>query len=181
MSSNNFSDDKYQQTSESPSQLKMRRAEREITDHGEIIAILNECKVCRLGIQDEVGFYIVPVNFGFTYSPKGELTLFFHSALAGRKTRALEQQRSIAFEMDCEHQLVTAPTPCQYSYAYKSIIGNGRVCKLTEPREKMHAMQHLMKHLAGEGHALEPFMMNGINVYQITASHFSAKHRPQPS
>lgn len=43
----------------------MRRKDREVTEMEEIQQIFDECKVCRIGIMDENGPYIVPVNYGY--------------------------------------------------------------------------------------------------------------------
>jgi len=45
----------------------MRRKDREIAEKSELIKVINECKVCRIAMQDEAGPYIVPMNFGYTY------------------------------------------------------------------------------------------------------------------
>ena len=57
----------------------MRRKEREVTDIKEIREVLDSCKVCRLGIADEGGAYIVPLNYGYRLED-GVLTLYFHGA-----------------------------------------------------------------------------------------------------
>jgi len=44
--------------------MRMRRKDREVTEMEEIQQIFDECKVCRIGIMDENGPYIVPVNYG---------------------------------------------------------------------------------------------------------------------
>jgi nitroimidazol reductase NimA-like FMN-containing flavoprotein (pyridoxamine 5'-phosphate oxidase superfamily) len=45
----------------------MRRKDREITNVNDKIAIISECKVCRLGLSENNYPYIVPVNYGYTY------------------------------------------------------------------------------------------------------------------
>ena len=45
--------------------MRMRRKDREVTEMEEIQQIFDECKVCRIGIMDENGPYIVPVNYGY--------------------------------------------------------------------------------------------------------------------
>ena len=42
----------------------MRRADREITDFDELIAVMRGCDVCRLALHDEPYPYILPLNFG---------------------------------------------------------------------------------------------------------------------
>lgn len=70
----------------------MRRKDREVTCEADKLAILDECKVCRVALQDEQGLYIVPMNFGYQYE-SDRLTLYFHSAKSGRKITALQKKR----------------------------------------------------------------------------------------
>ena len=42
----------------------MRLSKREITDMAVIREILEECDVVRLGLKDDEGMFIVPVNYG---------------------------------------------------------------------------------------------------------------------
>ncbi len=41
----------------------MRRKEREVTDYNKMIEILKSCDCCRIGLVDDKGAYIVPMNF----------------------------------------------------------------------------------------------------------------------
>ena len=40
----------------------MRRKEREVTDYNKMIEILKSCDCCRIGLVDDKGAYIVPMN-----------------------------------------------------------------------------------------------------------------------
>ena len=77
----------------------MRRKEREVWDINELLSIVQECRICHLGMQDEKGVYIVPLNYGFEYLNE-TLTLYFHSANVGRKIDALKKNNSVCIEMD---------------------------------------------------------------------------------
>lgn len=44
---------------------KIRRKDRAITDYHRMLEIMNQCDICRLGLQDDESVYIVPLNFGF--------------------------------------------------------------------------------------------------------------------
>ena len=103
----------------------MRRAEREIADFEQQLELLARCKVCRLGLRDEEGPYILPLNFGFARQNDG-LVLYFHSAKAGRKLRAIAADPLVAFELDTDHQLREAKEPCGFGYAYACLTGTGR-------------------------------------------------------
>ena len=53
----------------------MRRKDREVTDKKEIQRILETCKVCRIGLPEEDGVYIVPMNHGYCFE-EGKLVLY---------------------------------------------------------------------------------------------------------
>ena len=77
----------------------MRRKEREVTDAGEIREILDECKVCRLGLSDEDGIYMVPMNYGYR-EQDGKLILYFHGAKEGKKVEMIRKDPRAGFEME---------------------------------------------------------------------------------
>ncbi len=157
--------------------MKMRRKDREVTDIVELLEIINQCKVCRIGMQDEEGLYIVPMNFGYTYED-GTLKLYFHSAKEGRKISALTASSNVCFEMDCQHELITADTACEYGYHFKSIIGNGKAEFIEDMEEKKAALSILMKHQTGEDFSFNEKMADIVKVFKITADSFSGKdHR----
>jgi len=41
---------------------KIRRKDRAITDYYRMLEIMNQCDICRLGLQDDESVYIVPLN-----------------------------------------------------------------------------------------------------------------------
>ena len=63
----------------------MIRADREITDREQQLAILRDCDVCRIALNDPAAGvpYIVPLNFGVDVEDD-EVYLYFHSARRGR-------------------------------------------------------------------------------------------------
>jgi nitroimidazol reductase NimA-like FMN-containing flavoprotein (pyridoxamine 5'-phosphate oxidase superfamily) len=75
--------------------LKLRRADKEITDRDEIESIIRKSLVCRLGLTDNARLYIVPLCFGYT-----DNRLYFHSATEGRKIEILKRNNEVCFEFD---------------------------------------------------------------------------------
>lgn len=157
----------------------LRRGDRAVTDEEGLRYILATCTVCRIAAQDEEGLYIVPVNYGYRYE-NGGLTLFFHSAKEGRKVRAFAQNPEVAFEMDCEYQLVPGKTACKYGAAYKSIIGNGTVRRIDDVDARKEALMALMRHQTGEEFTFTDRMTETVAVYALTAQRFSGKQRLYP-
>ena len=101
----------------------MRRKEREVTDYNKMIEILKSCDCCRIGLVDDKGAHIVPMNFGYEDN-NGKLTLYFHGATEGKKIDLINNQPEISFETDTKHELVTSDTACGHSYLYQSIMGS---------------------------------------------------------
>lgn len=60
----------------------MRRKDREITDIGEILQIVDRAKILHLGLFDGEYPYIVPLHFGYAYENE-MLTFFMHGARKG--------------------------------------------------------------------------------------------------
>mgnify|MGYP000339842823 CR=1 FL=1 len=107
----------------------MRRKDREVTDKKEIQRILETCKVCRIGLPEEDGVYIVPMNHGYCFE-EGKLVLYFHGSREGKKMEMVRTNPAVGIEMDCDHELVEGRLACQHSYHYASIFpvlwGRGR-------------------------------------------------------
>ena len=83
----------------------MRRSDREIKDRAELLDVISRCDVCRLALNDEEGYpYILPLNFG-EKDVDGQLTLYFHGAMEGKKYELMEKDPRASFEMDCSHEL----------------------------------------------------------------------------
>ncbi|MDO4297383.1 MAG: pyridoxamine 5'-phosphate oxidase family protein [Lachnospiraceae bacterium] len=122
----------------------MRRKDREVSEIGEQLAIIDRCSVCRLALQDEEGLYLLPLNFGYEYK-EGKLVLYFHSARQGRKITAIGAGCQVAFEMDGAHQLITGNTACEYGFAFECVMGNGTASIVDDIAEKKHGLELLMQ------------------------------------
>ncbi len=122
----------------------MRRKEREITDYHKMTGIVKACDCCRIGLVDDAGAYIVPLNFGCE-DQGGELILYFHGAREGKKIELIGQQPVVSFEMDTGHEIMTGKTACSYSYLFQSVMGRGRIELLQDYEEKCHGLELVMR------------------------------------
>ncbi len=154
----------------------MRRKDREICDNQQLFQIIDNCKICRVAMQDQDGIYIVPLNFGYVYR-KERLTLYFHSAKEGRKLNAIMKESRVGFEMDCEHRLIEAENACSYGYAYQSIIGNGNAEIVDDCEERKRALAILMKHQTGKDFSFDDKMIANVAVFKINVTSFTGKVR----
>ena len=158
----------------------MRRHDRELALPEQCIDVISRCKVCRLGLIDDEGMYIVPLCFGFDYVD-GILTLYFHSAREGRKLSAIVHNPNVAFELDGGHRLIESESPCGYGYCFESVVGNGIASIITELEEKSAALNRLMEHQSGRSFEFSPAQLDTITMFKVVASSFRGKRRPAPS
>ena len=156
--------------------MEMRRKDRQVNGEEALREILDACQVVRIAMQDEEGLYIVPMNFGYDYE-NGKLALYVHSAREGRKVSAFRRNGQIAFEMDCGHELVEGNQACQYSYRYKSIVGNGEIVELENPEDKTKGLQALMRRFSDRTFDFNEKMLAVVAVFRIDASGFTGKSR----
>ena len=153
----------------------MRRKDREVTEINELLDIIQECHICHLGMQDDKGIYIVPLNYGFEYQDN-QLSLYFHSAKVGRKIDALKLNPNVCIEMDCDHRLIEGEKACDYSFGFKSIIGNGQVSFVEEYNEKLKGLQLLMRHETMKEFEFDAKMVNMVTVMKVVVQEFSGKY-----
>ncbi|MDR0583276.1 MAG: pyridoxamine 5'-phosphate oxidase family protein [Treponema sp.] len=156
----------------------MRRKDREITETSEIIAVIDRCKVCRLGLSEDGRPYIVPLNFGYSFEDQS-LTLFFHGAHEGRKIDILKKNPQVCFEIDCDHELLEADTACGHGFAFASVIGFGAIEFITAAGEKTRALNFLMKHQTGKPiqYNYSEAELNSVCVYKMIVEEFTGKRR----
>ncbi|MDR0761030.1 MAG: pyridoxamine 5'-phosphate oxidase family protein, partial [Treponema sp.] len=156
----------------------MRRKDREVTGAENLLEILRECTVCRLGMADNGVPYVVPLNFGYEYQDD-TLILYFHGAREGKKIDILKKNNRVCFEMDTGHQLTRGDSVCHYGFNYASIVGMGTVEFLEEAAEKIRALNLLMKHQTGEDRefAYGEAELRAVAVYRLRVETVTGKRR----
>ncbi|MDD3429487.1 MAG: pyridoxamine 5'-phosphate oxidase family protein [Oscillospiraceae bacterium] len=155
----------------------MRRKDREITDTKQIEEIVKACDVCRLAFADEKAPYIVPMNFGYTCNNQ-EWTLFFHCAGTGKKLDLMKNNPYVAFEMDCNHELLQGQRwACQCGMAYASVMGLGTAQLILEPQKKREALGYLMAHYTTNLLPFEEDVLCATTVFKVKVESITAKSR----
>lgn len=154
---------------------RMRRRDREVTEFEELVAIMEECDVCRICMNGDGYPYIIPLNFGMTVR-EGRVTLYFHSAAEGLKLKRMERDPRVSFEMDCAHELLTEEDTGNCTMNYKSVIGQGRIEFLAE-EEKEAALNVLMAHYHREDFSYNRAVMPQTMVYRLIVERMTGKRR----
>ena len=152
----------------------MRRQDREVTDPGEIVAIMEKCEVLHLALNAEPVPYLLPVNFGM--EPDG-WKLYFHGAMDGTKYGLIQRDNRASFEMDCTQGLVLDEGSHSCTMNYESVIGWGCLTEITAEDEKRRALDLLMAHYHGEGFEYDPAPMGFTRVFCLEVKERTAKRR----
>jgi nitroimidazol reductase NimA-like FMN-containing flavoprotein (pyridoxamine 5'-phosphate oxidase superfamily) len=154
----------------------VRRTDKEITDKMEISEIIKKCRVCRLAMSQDNIPYIVPVSFGYN-----ENTIYFHSAVKGKKIDMLAANNHVCFEFECEVAVKPGETaPCDWSFSFKSVIGFGDVEELSRDEDKRIGLKRIMAQYSDKHWNFETVPLSGLKVFKIAIKSMTAKQSPPP-
>ena len=155
------------------------KRERQVTDPGQILHILDTGKVLHLGLAVDNEPYVVPMNYGYTME-EGKLTLYLHSAVRGKKLDMIRENPRAFFSIDCDRMPFEGRVPCQYGLVYSSLMGRGTARIVEDVEEKKQAMTVLMKTQTGKDFSFEDRLVSIVAVIRIDVEEYTAKHRPLP-
>ena len=148
----------------------MRRKDKQVSDRGEIDAIIRGCQVCHLAFAVENAPYVVPLCFGYD----GEF-LYFHTAAAGKKIDCLKANSTVCFQMERDVRLVSdGDNPCKWSFRFQSVIGTGRAQELLDDADKKRALGCIVRQYGANESGDMP-MAAGLKVWRILIDEVSAK------
>lgn len=156
----------------------MRLTKRELTDKESLIAVLRDGVVLHLAFVDEAGVALFPVNYGFVETD-GNVELLFHGATEGRKATFFSQHSHVTFEIDVPEGMITGTYACAYSYAYRSVIGEGDVTLIQDSERKIRCLDLLLDHVTGneEKREYSTSALERTNVYSLAVSSMTGKRR----
>lgn len=158
----------------------MTRREREVTDTGEILRILDEGKVLHLGLCDGDMPYVLPMNYGYTYID-GKYTFYIHGAVKGYKYELIRKNPNVALSIETNVAPFEGKLPCQYGTSYESVLARGKAYILEDVEEKKEALSILMKTQTGKEFTFEDKMVSIVTVVRIDVAELTAKKRPLPA
>jgi uncharacterized protein len=153
----------------------MRRADREVGDRDELRAMIAKADACRLAFAVGDQPYIVTMNFGCDWP--GDLpVLYFHCAREGRKLEMMRLNPRVCFELDCEHELITGASACDWGMRYASVVGYGILGEVGDEAERRAGLDLVMRHYGwgGEG-GYRPGPMRAAAVLRLDVSELSGK------
>lgn len=156
----------------------MRRKDREVTGREEILAILHDCEVIRIGLCDDHQPYIVPMNFAYEVTEEN-LWIYLHCASQGKKIDIMKKNNRVCFEGDHSYQLVEREETCSWTALFKSVMGEGTIEILSEEEDKIHALDLLMKRHGFQGKPqYSPGAAAAVTALRITVTGITGKYKP---
>jgi len=148
----------------------MRRKDREISDKSSITAIIENCRVCRLGLVDGNIPYIVPLCFGYE-----DGTLYFHGALRGRRMDLIKKNPKVCFEFDRMHEILESDNACSWGVKYESVIGQGRAFIIDSKDEKIKALNIIMARYSDKNFVFPDKMLKATSVIRLEIESMTGK------
>jgi nitroimidazol reductase NimA-like FMN-containing flavoprotein (pyridoxamine 5'-phosphate oxidase superfamily) len=148
----------------------MRRKDKAIVEFAEIEQIIRKSLVCRLALAEENQPYIVPLSFGFKDS-----TLYFHSALEGKKIEILRKNGKVCFEFDLDHEVVADEEACKWGMKYRSVIGFGKAYIVEDIDEKKQALNAITEHYSGNIYEYSEAAINKTLVIKVEIESLTGK------
>ena len=157
----------------------MTRRERQITDPGQILQILDTAKIAHLGLAVDNEPYVVPMNYGYTMED-GKLTVYLHCSHRGKKLDMIRANPNVFLEMECDLVPFEGDVACRYGLAYSSLMGRGKAEIVEDVEEKKKALALLMKTQTGRDFSFEDKLTTMVTIVKINVSEYTAKCRPLP-
>lgn len=156
----------------------MRRKDREVRDFNEIIKIIDECEIVRLGLADGDYPYIVPVNFAYETSGE-EVALYIHGAMAGRKYEMLRKNPVCSFEMDVPLEMDCIYEKKDVTMRYKCVMGKAKV-EFLEGEERQYAIDKIImaRHDETKNFEYNRSVVARTAVAKLTVTEMTAKVNP---
>ncbi|MGN1019012.1 MAG: pyridoxamine 5'-phosphate oxidase family protein [Aristaeellaceae bacterium] len=151
----------------------MRRRDREITDRAEILGMLERCPVVHLGLNGEDAPYVVPLSFGWE-ERDGQVTLYVHGAMEGRRHALLARDNRVAVAADSFSRYVEGPGGI--SCVYESVMGEG-VAEAVTGEEARRGMDCILRHCGYAGYQCPGNAMEHTSLWRITLRSLTGKRR----
>lgn len=155
----------------------MRRKDREVSEPWALYEILRQGKSLHLSLRDGDGTYVVPLSYGVSYE-NGRWEFYFHGAMEGKKMKLIREDPRASFCVTVEHGVIPGQTAGNYSFAYESVMGRGRVEVLRDLTEKRQGLACLFAHYAPDQEFSSPDrVVEQTAVLRLLVEEISGKHR----
>jgi len=93
----------------------------------------------------------------------------------GKKITMIRKNPRCCFEVDICDQVMRDDKPCSWGMRYRSVIGYGRAEILSDPGEKRHGLNCIMRHYGGGTHEFSERDLMTVTVIRIAVESMSGK------
>ena len=166
---------------ESTKRTEVRRLpERAEYDIATIYAVLDEALICHIGFVAEDGY---PVVIPTIHARLGA-TLYLHGSPASRMLRTVKTGADVCVTVTLVDGLVLARSVFHHSMNYRSVVVFGRPHEVTDPDEKMRALEVITEQVAhgrwADARHPNETEFKGTTVLALEIEEASAKLRTGP-
>jgi nitroimidazol reductase NimA-like FMN-containing flavoprotein (pyridoxamine 5'-phosphate oxidase superfamily) len=157
-----------------------RLPERGDYDRDLINTILDEALICHVGFVSEQGYPVVIP----TIHARWESTLYLHGSPASRMLRVVKDGADVCVTVTLVDGLVLARSVFHHSMNYRSVVVFGNPREVTDPDEKMRALEVITDHVAhgrwADARHPNELEFKGTTVLALEIDEASAKTRSGP-
>jgi uncharacterized protein len=150
--------------------MKMRRKDKEISSKAAMETIINQAKICRLGLSDNGFPYVVPLNFAYESD-----TFYFHCAKKGRKLDIIRKNPQVCVQLETDCELVIPEDVSETTMNFKCIIAFGVAEEITEFEEKSRILHLLLRRYTNSTEILPAAAIKNTGVLKITVLEMTGK------
>ncbi len=143
-----------------------------ISDRGEIDAVIRACKTCYVAMSDNGLPYVLPMNFAL----EGD-TIILHSAQSGRMWDTLKKNPRVCINWTLGEELAwqDESVGCSYRVKSKSVNVEGSVDFIEDYDEKYRLMQSTMaQYSSREFKFNRPAILN-VGIMRVKIENISAR------
>jgi nitroimidazol reductase NimA-like FMN-containing flavoprotein (pyridoxamine 5'-phosphate oxidase superfamily) len=148
----------------------VRRKDREITDKAEIESIINKADVCQVALSDNNIPYVFPVCFGYKNN-----SLYFHSALEGKKIDIIQKNPRICFQIHTDTELIESEKGCDWSIHFRSVTGYGKAELINGIGAKKKAMKIVLEHYSKKDYEISSETLKKTALIRIQIENMTGK------
>jgi uncharacterized protein len=157
----------------------VREPHRGVYDRAEAYRILDQAFICHVGFMAENQPYVIPTGYG-----RSGDTLYLHGSAASRMLRNLNQGIPVCVTVTLLDGLVLARSIFNHSMNYRSVVILGTAQAVTDPEEKLSALQVLSDHIIpgrwAESRQPNQQELKATLALKLPIEEFSAKVRSGP-
>lgn len=156
-----------------------RLPKRGFYDRETIYRILDEALICHVGIVENGGPFVIPINFA-----RIDDTLVLHGAKTSRLLRHIQAGHPVCIEATIVDGLVLARSVFHHSVNYRSVVLFGKGRPVEDEQEKLSALKAVTEHLIPgrwqEARLPNRKELNATRVVSMKIDEASAKVRMGP-